>query len=600
MIREKERFTPRIQCIASLILLCATGCQLSFTPEQVASNADVLADAVVEYVWEVDPEIYFDDEQFAAHDFERRPHPMRSSDYRGNLGLRWGTGLAGHERYAESRVFALDLPLSRWNAQNLNHEESRFPALLCMLVSAKYEADAAVYYFEFFTPRIASEDGRSLVRRDSYVADVRSRSGHAIPVAAESLARELRERGLPLEFSAGIFGINDEFEVNKVGDEFLLGSGRVLVSESPHFPPRRLERLQARVRLGDGVTAHELYDELLTDETVRQALANQSSEMTRQRRNQSQHIAGAQAAEDRQYKREQARRRAARRARMNRAFTDALADGARDLEEWNREQANQFYGTQGGWYGGGGGATSSAQEQREKEKEQRLRREAEAQERKISAAKRQAARERARKAKQRKAEIHSRLEQKVEAFEKKWKDFQRELVFLDRDLKRAEFAAAKRQYAQLEKERDALNKTLAEAELDPVNVSSEERWFELTEQELRRRAEGVRQSLSPMQAPHGEEWREYLVRTIAGVEFYQRVRARKWPDKVVDLAWRVVNKNSYPVWHSLDESAPSSGQKSYLWGGSEIKPGGSHLHVWVTYEQGRSYWKFTGFVRRED
>ncbi len=98
----------------------------------------------------------------------------------------------------------------------------------------------------------------------------------------------------------------------------------------------------------------------------------------------------------------------------------------------------------------------------------------------------------------------------------------------------------------------------------------------------------------------GEEWCEHHVATIAGVKFYQRVQARTWPEKMVDLTWKVVNTNNHPVWHSLEESKPNSELRSYLWGGSDLKPGASHTHVSVSYEPGRSDWRFEGFVRRED
>jgi hypothetical protein len=62
----------------------------------------------------------------------------------------------------------------------------------------------------------------------------------------------------------------------------------------------------------------------------------------------------------------------------------------------------------------------------------------------------------------------------------------------------------------------------------------------------------------------------------------------------------VVNTNDHPVRHQLEESAPSSGVQFYLWGGSDLKPGQSFLHVYVTYERDRGYWNFRGFARREN
>lgn len=586
---------------AVFCLLCfgvaSSSCTTTYSKEQISDNSIILAQAFVDCVWDIDPEIYFDDARLAGHAFRQAPRAMKSAEFDGTPSVRTNGGFAGQKRFEESRLFSLDLSMMRANAIDAHRDPSELPAQFCLLVSVRYEADAAVYHFQFFSPRIAINDGQRLVRDGQYVADLGLRNGYAIPASADALIAELRKRDVPLDFAAQVFKVSDDHKAKRTGAEFLIGSGRVLVTEGLDRDASRLNQLQAIVRLRDGVTARELYDELLEVESVRETLAEHARKFSDARRSSAQRIASAEAAEKKHSDRVARRALAARRARDTDMFFESLAKGANELGAWQRQQSANSYGGPSAGQGRAADRQRSIDESYEKG---RISGQIAMAERKIAADKRRSNQQVARKAKDRQDRIQGMVEDDARDFKKQWQGFGVQLVIIGRDLKRAEFAEAQSKYETLQVERKGLDQRLQKAGLKPTRLASQDRWFEVSKKKLRKRSEGVRSRLNPLLAPSGEAWSEHFIGKIAGVEFYQRVRARKWPDKAVDLTWRVVNTNNYPVFHSLHESAPDSGMKSYLWGGSELKPEGTHLHEWVSYEPRRSDWRFKGFVRREN
>lgn len=597
-MRNSRNQTVAVSALSLLFFgVVSSSCTTAFSKAQIADNSVILAQAFVDCVWEIDPEIYFDDARLAGHAFRQAPRAMKLAEYHGKPNVSTSGSFTGQKRFEESRLFSLDLPMIRANAIDERRDSSDLPAQFCLQVSVRYEADAAVYHFEFFSPRIAIDDGQRLVRDGQYVADLKSRSGYAIPATADTLIEELRKRRVPLDFAAQVFGISDDHEARRTGVEFLVGSGRVLVTEHIDRGVPRLSQLQAIVRLRDGVTARELYDGVLEVDSVRETLADNARRLTAARKNSVERIASAKAAEKAHWDRIKRRELAARRARDTDMFLDSLAQGANELESWQRQQSSRSYG---GASTGQRHAAANQQAIEDSLEKGRVNGAIAAAERKIAADKRRGNQQRQRKAQKQQARIQHKIEDDARDFQKQWHDFGVELVIISRDLKRKDFAAAQSKYESLQAERKHLDQRLQKAGLKPTRLTSQDIWFQVTKKQLRQRSQGVRSRLTRLQATSGEAWSEHFVAKIAGVEFYQRVRARKWPDKAVDLTWRVVNTNNYPVWHSLDESAPAAGMKSYLWGGSDLKPGGSLLHEWVSYEPGRTDWRFEGFVRREN
>ena len=596
-MRDSRHQTATVYSLVLLFGIVSSSCATTFSKEQIADNSAALAQTFVDCVWDIDPEIYFDDARLAGHAFRHAPRVMKSAEYHGKPGTRNSRGLAGQQHFEESRLFSLDLPIVPANAIDEKREPTELPAQFCLQVSVRYEVDAAVYYFEFFTPRVAIHKQQRLVRDGKYVADLDARSDYALPAAADAVIADLQKRGLPLDFAAQVFKVSDDLRAVKTGAEFLMGSGRVLVTEDVNSASTRLDQLQAIVRLRDGMTARSLYDRVLKIDSVRNSLAEHARQLTDARSSGAKRIASARANEKAEADRIARRELAARRARDTDMFLEVLAEGANELNSWSRQQSNRYSGS------GSAAQSRSAANQRaieESYEKGRIRGQIAAAERKIAADNRRSALARQRQTKARQDRSHDKLEDQVRDFGKRWHDFEVELAIVGRDLLRTEFVEAKSKYAELKKQRQSLDAQLHKAGLKPTNLASQDIWFQVAKKKLARRKKGVRSRLRQLQAPSGEKWSEHFIAKIAGVKFYQRVRARKWPDKAVDLAWRVVNDNNYPVWHSLDEDAPAAGRKSYLWGGSELKPRGEHLHEWVTYEADRIDWRFEAFVRREN
>ena len=262
-MRDSRHQTATVYSLVLLFGIVSSSCATTFSKEQIADNSAALAQTFVDCVWDIDPEIYFDDARLAGHAFRHAPRVMKSAEYHGKPGTRNSRGLAGQQHFEESRLFSLDLPIVPANAIDEKREPTELPAQFCLQVSVRYEADAAVYYFEFFTPRVAIHKQQRLVRDGKYVADLDARSDYALPAAADAVIADLQKRGLPLDFAAQVFKVSDDLRAVKTGAEFLMGSGRVLVTEDVNSASTRLDQLQAIVRLRDGMTARSLYDRVL-------------------------------------------------------------------------------------------------------------------------------------------------------------------------------------------------------------------------------------------------------------------------------------------------------------------------------------------------
>lgn len=245
-------------------------------------------------------------------------------------------------------------------------------------------------------------------------------------------------------------------------------------------------------------------------------------------------------------------------------------------------------------------AAAHQRELDEKLEDQRIQGQIDAERRKDAALKAAQEREREQERQERQKELRWKLEDETDELKKAWSDFEFKLAMAGRDLKQAEFPGLESEYRTLESEQANLNERLEKAGMNKMSDQSNDTWFQINRRLLKNRASGTRKTLYGMHGSSGEEWSEHFVEEIQGIRFYQRVRFRTWPDAAVDLTWRVENTTRHPYWHSLTEFKTDTDPQHYLWGGSTLKPGASHSHVYVSYAEDRTSWKFEGFVRRED